>query len=66
MEKLKIVSRKEVKPVDPNAGSYFEVKMSDGSEWICDQNGENWKPFQGKLEKPDFTDDSLLKKFLNR
>lgn len=66
MKKLTVKSKKEIKSNDPNAGSYYEVVMSDGSEWICDQNGENWKPREKRTEKPELTNDSLLEKFLNR
>lgn len=66
MAKIKIISKKKVflpDVPDIEKGAvlkrfYYEIKLSNGSEWICDSNGENWK--MAKFEKENLSDKELL------
>ena len=54
---LKIVSKKKIELEDKKR-FYFEIILSDGSQWACDSNGENWK--RAKFQKDNLSDDELL------
>lgn len=44
---------------------YYEIKLSDGSKWVCDNNGENWKEVKElSTQKNNLSDDELLANFL--
>ena len=66
---IRIVSKEKKKTAD--GAEYYEIVLSDGSEWVCDWKGEHWKPVAlGKTlprnpKKPgELSDDYLTAKFL--
>jgi len=52
---------KKTKRKTPDGAVYYEVVMSDDSEWVCDYKGENWK--RTVLPKEELTENILLEKF---
>lgn len=73
---LKIISFKKISPLEKDGGSYYEIIFSDGSEWVCDENGRNWKLGPHRKEAVEekfrpkndvaFSNDELMEKFINR
>lgn len=72
MEKPKIVYKKKVKLTDvPDEKGgvlkrfYYEIELDNGSQWVCDSKGENWKRVKSLATKNEsMTDDDLLTNFL--
>ena len=59
---MQLVITKKENQTTSDGAVYYKVTMSDGSEWVCDYKGENWR--SAALEERILNSDFLMKKFL--
>ena len=59
-EEITLVTKNKKLTID--GAFFYEITLSDGSEWLCDYNGENWKRTNlGK--RGELSDEELRNKF---